>query len=196
MTEEEYLRDAYYRTSSDVAEDILAEQEKINSSDAIVFMYPVFWSEAPAKLVGWFDRVWSYGFAYGERTMKVLDKALVLCSVGNPRETLERFGFLESMKKVMLGDRLFGRAKRSGIHCLRQHLKGKRASREEVGQEASKGISKGGGTVFVAVGNRGLVLRGLWLPSCSSGYRHGFICKLSMDVTLHTTRLYQQHFPL
>ena len=52
MTEEEYLRDAYYRTSSDVAEDILAEQEKINSSDAIVFMYPVFWSEAPAKLVG------------------------------------------------------------------------------------------------------------------------------------------------
>ena len=111
MTEEEYLRDAYYRTSSDVAEDILAEQEKINSSDAIVFMYPVFWSEAPAKLVGWFDRVWSYGFAYGERTMKVLDKALVLCSVGNPRETLERFGFLDSMKKVMLGDRLFGRAK-------------------------------------------------------------------------------------
>jgi NAD(P)H dehydrogenase (quinone) len=111
MTEEEYLRDAYYRTSSDVAEDILAEQEKINSSDAIVFMYPVFWSEAPAKLVGWFDRVWSYGFAYGERTMKVLDKALVLCSVGNPRETLERFGFLDSMKKVMLGNRLFGRAK-------------------------------------------------------------------------------------
>lgn len=61
--------------------------------------------------MGWFDGVWSYGFAYGERTMKVLDKALVLCSVGNPRKTLERFGFLDSMKKVMLGDRLFGRAK-------------------------------------------------------------------------------------
>ena len=111
MTEEEYLRDANYRTVPDVAEDVLTEQEKINSSDAIVFIYPVFWTEAPAKLVGWFDRVWSYGFAYGEKTMKELDKALILCSAGNPIERLEQFGLLESMKKVMLGDRLFGRAK-------------------------------------------------------------------------------------
>ena len=111
MTEEEYLRDAYYRTSPDVSEDVLAEQKKINSSDAIVFIYPVFWTEAPAKLVGWFDRVWSYGFAYGEKTMKILDKALILCSAGNSRETLEQTGLLDSMKKVMLGDRLFGRAR-------------------------------------------------------------------------------------
>ena len=111
MTEEEYLRDANYRNTPDVAADVLAEQEKINSADAIVFIYPVFWTEAPAKLVGWFDRVWSYGFAYGEKTMKVLDKALILCSAGNPIERLEEFGLLESMKRVMLGDRLFGRAK-------------------------------------------------------------------------------------
>ena len=74
-------------------------------------MLPFFWTEAPAKLVGWFDRVWSYGFAYGEKTMKVLDKALILCSAGNPIERLEELGLLDSMKKVMLGDRLFGRAK-------------------------------------------------------------------------------------
>ena len=67
MTEQEYLRDAYYRNTPDPAGDVLAEQAKINASDAIVFIYPVFWSEAPAKLVGWFDRVWSYGFAYGKR---------------------------------------------------------------------------------------------------------------------------------
>ena len=111
MTEEEYLRDANYRDKPDVAADVLAEQEKINSSDAIAFIYPVFWTEAPAKLVGWFDRVWSYGFAYGEKTMKVLDKAMILCSAGNPIERLEEFGLLDSMKRVMLGDRLFGRAK-------------------------------------------------------------------------------------
>lgn len=113
MTEEEYLRDAYYRTTPDVAEDVLAEQEKVNSSDAIVFIYPVFWTEAPAKLVGWFDRVWSYGFAYGERTMKTLDKAVILCSAGNTIEHLEQFGLLDSMKRVMLGDRLSDRAKES-----------------------------------------------------------------------------------
>ncbi len=112
LMEEEYLRDANYRNTPNVAEDVLAEQEKINSADAIAFIYPVFWTEAPAKLVGWFDRVWSYGFAYGEKTMKVLDKAMILCSAGNPIERLEEFGLLDSMKRVMLGDRLFGRAKR------------------------------------------------------------------------------------
>ena len=113
MSEAEYLRDAYYKTVPDVAEDVRVEQEKINASDAIVFIYPVFGTEAPAKLVGWFDRVWTYGFAYGEKTMKMLDKAVILCSAGNPMERLEQFGLLDSMKKVMLGDRLFGRAKES-----------------------------------------------------------------------------------
>ncbi len=111
MTEEEYLRDAYYNDTPKVADDVLAEQEKINSADALAFIYPVFWTEAPAKLVGWFDRVWSYGFAYGEKTMKLLDKALILCSAGNSIERLEENGLLDSMKKVMLGDRLIGRAK-------------------------------------------------------------------------------------
>ena len=111
MTEQEYLRDANYRIFPEVASDVLAEQEKINSADAIAFIYPVFWTEAPARLVGWFDRVWSYGFAYGDKTMKFLDKAIILCSAGNPIEKLEQFGLLDSMKKVMLGDRLYGRAK-------------------------------------------------------------------------------------
>ena len=111
MTEAEYLRDANYRNTPDIAGDVLAEQEKINSSDAIVFIYPVFWTEAPGKLVGWFDRVWTYGFAYGDKTMKVLDKALILCSAGNPIDRLEQLGLPDSMKRVMLGDRLFGRAR-------------------------------------------------------------------------------------
>ena len=113
MKEEEYLRDANYRDTPAVADDVRKEQEKINSADAIAFVYPVFWTEATAMLVGWFDRVWSYGFAYGNKTMKLLDKAIILCSAGNSLDRLERFGLLDSMKKVMLGDRLFGRVKGS-----------------------------------------------------------------------------------
>ena len=113
MTEREYLRDAHYQNTPDVAADVLAEQAKINASDALVLIYPVFWTEAPAKLVGWFDRVWRYGFAYGDKTMKTLDKGLILCSAGNPMERLEQFGLLDSMKKVMLGDRLFGRVRQA-----------------------------------------------------------------------------------
>ena len=113
ISEEEYLRDAYYRSTPDVADDVKAEQEKINSADAIAFIYPVFWTEAPAKLVGWFDRVWTYGFAYGNKTMKMMEKAMILVSAGNPIERLESFGLLDSMKKVMFGDRLFERAKKT-----------------------------------------------------------------------------------
>ena len=113
ISEEEYLRDANYRNTPDVADDVKAEQEKINSADAIAFIYPVFWTEAPAKLVGWFDRVWTYGFAYGDKTMKMMEKAMILVSAGNPIERLESFGLLDSMKKVMFGDRLFGRAQKT-----------------------------------------------------------------------------------
>ncbi|MBO4346039.1 MAG: NAD(P)H-dependent oxidoreductase [Lachnospiraceae bacterium] len=113
ITEQEYLRDANYLTTPSVVPDVLAEHEKINSSDVIVFIYPIFWTEAPAKLVGWFDRVWSYGFAYGEKKMKKLKKAVILCSAGNTKERLEGFGLLGSMKKVMFGDRLYGRVEKT-----------------------------------------------------------------------------------
>ncbi|MDR2185491.1 MAG: NAD(P)H-dependent oxidoreductase [Treponema sp.] len=112
MSEAEYLREACYRRDAPVPDDVAAEQAKINSSGAIVFIYPVFWSDVPAKLAGWFDRVWTYGFAYGEnRTMKQLEKGLCLCSAGNTMEYLHKTGLLESMQRVMLKDRLFDRAK-------------------------------------------------------------------------------------
>ena len=111
MSEKEYLRDANYSTEPCLEADVLAEQAKINAADAIIFIYPVFWTEAPAKLIGWFDRVFTYGFAYGPKTMKVLEKGLILCTAGNTTEKLEQFGLLPSMKKVMFGDRLFNRVK-------------------------------------------------------------------------------------
>jgi NAD(P)H dehydrogenase (quinone) len=112
MSEAEYLREAYYRKDAPVPADVIAEQEKINSSDAIVFIFSLFWSDAPAKLVGWFDRVWTFGFAYGEnRTMKQLEKGLVMCSAGNTMEYFHRTGILGALEKVMLEDRLFDRVK-------------------------------------------------------------------------------------
>jgi NAD(P)H dehydrogenase (quinone) len=119
MSEAEYLREAYYRKEKPIPADVTAEQEKINSSDAIVFIFPLFWSEAPAKLVGWFDRVWTYGFAYGEnRSMKQLEKGLVLCSAGNTMEYFQRTGILGALEKVMLEDRLFDRVKSKELIIL------------------------------------------------------------------------------
>jgi NAD(P)H dehydrogenase (quinone) len=119
ISEAEYRREAFYLLDAPVPADVLAEQKKINASDAIAFIYPVFWSEAPAKLVGWFDRVWTYGFAYGDkRSMKQLEKGLVIVSAGNTMEYFERTGILDAMKKVILDDRLFDRVKTREILVL------------------------------------------------------------------------------
>jgi NAD(P)H dehydrogenase (quinone) len=112
ISEEEYKREAFYKRDAPLPADVRGEQEKINSSNAIVFIYPVFWSEAPAKLVGWFDRVWTYGFAYGDnRSIKQLEKGLVIVSAGNTMEYFRRTGILAAMKQVILTDRLFDRVK-------------------------------------------------------------------------------------
>ncbi|MDF2885764.1 MAG: flavodoxin family protein [Lacrimispora sp.] len=111
MSEDEYEREAYYRTDIPVADDVIEEQRKIQKSDAIVFIYPVFWTEAPAKLVGWFDRIWTSGFAYNPNPqMKVLKKALFILSAGKTMESLEETGESNAMRTVMLGDRIRNRA--------------------------------------------------------------------------------------
>ena len=118
MSETEYFREANYRADLPLSNDVLAEQEKINNCDVIVFIYPVFWTEAPAKLVGWFNRVWTYGFAYGDRSMKKLEKGLVICVAGRSLQNLKELGQYDAMKTVMLGDRLFDRVKEKNFIVL------------------------------------------------------------------------------
>jgi len=119
MSEDEYLREAYYKSELPLPADVIAEQEKINSSDAIAFIAPLFWSDVPAKLVGWFDRVWTYGFAYGEnRAMKQLEKGLVILSAGNTMEYFHQTGIYGALEKVMLYDRLFDRVKEKELIIL------------------------------------------------------------------------------
>lgn len=111
ISESEYIREGYYLSNLDVPTDVLDEQEKINAADAIVFIYPVFWTEAPAKLVGWFQRVWTDGFAYGEKpSMNTLKKALFLVNMGGSLKDEIRLKQVEAMKCVMLGDRIHNRA--------------------------------------------------------------------------------------
>ena len=143
MSEDEYLRDSNYNMIPQLADDVLAEQAKINAADAIAFIYPVFWTEAPAKLVGWFDRVWSYGFAYGNKTMKMLDKALFMCTTGHDFITLEQFGFLESMKNVMIGDRLAKRVSESDFVVFDGMSKEKKSRQDNWEKHLETAYNKG-----------------------------------------------------
>ena len=110
MSEEEYEREGFAKTALPIPPDVLAEQEKIEKADCIIFLYPVWWSDCPAKLKGWFDRVYSVGYAYGQnetsRKMKTIPYGLVICTAGHPNTFLHEIEMAQSMEKIMLEDRL------------------------------------------------------------------------------------------
>lgn len=125
MSENEYLREAFYDLDAPVPLDVLKEQEKINGSDVIAFIYPDFWTASPAMLEGWFQRVWTYGYTYGEKpTMKSLDKAIFLITMGGSLDDEIRKIQLEAMKTVMVGDRIRNRAKKCEVYAFDQMTRG------------------------------------------------------------------------
>lgn len=56
--------------------DVLREQERIDRSDALVLVYPVYWWSFPGQLKGWIDRVFSNGWAYSETPEGHIEKRL------------------------------------------------------------------------------------------------------------------------
>lgn len=96
MTEEEYEREGYANMELPLPNDVLEEHKKIAKADCIVFLYPLWWSDCPAKMKGWFDRVYTVGYAYGYnadgqkvQTMKKVKSGIVVCTAGHPNEFLE-----------------------------------------------------------------------------------------------------------
>lgn len=125
LTEEEYNREAYYKEELPIPSDVAAEQQKINWADMLIFIYPVFWTEAPAKLCGWFQRVWTYGFAYGpEHTMKSLEKTLFFVIMGGSMQDPVRREQIEAMKCVMLGDRMHARTEQAEYYVFDEMTRG------------------------------------------------------------------------
>ncbi|WP_460951965.1 NAD(P)H-dependent oxidoreductase [Spirosoma daeguense] len=110
MTEQEYEREGFARTELPIADDVRLEHQKIEKADCILFVYPVWWSDCPAKLKGWFDRVYSVGYAYGygesTQRMKTISLGMVICTAGHPNHFLTEIGIAQSMETVMLADRL------------------------------------------------------------------------------------------
>lgn len=60
----EQAGDAYAR--GQLGPGVQAEQEKLAAAELLVIQFPLWWYGMPAILKGWFDRVLSSGFAYGD----------------------------------------------------------------------------------------------------------------------------------
>ena len=128
------MKEAFYCEENPIGEDVHAEHKKINSADVIAFIYPDFWTASPAMLEGWFQRVWTYGFAYGDLPkMKVLEKALFLITMGGSSKDEIRKTQVEAMRTVMEGDRIRNRAKACEMYVFDEMTRGygNDANREE-----------------------------------------------------------------
>ena len=125
MSEAEYIREGFYKLEEPVAEDVREEQKKINNADVIAFIYPDFWTASPAMLEGWFQRVWTYGFAYGNQpSMKTLNKAIFLITMGGSLKDEIRREQLQAMKTIMIGDRIRNRAEECEVHVFDEMTRG------------------------------------------------------------------------
>lgn len=88
-----------------VAKDVKKEQEYLEWADFISFIYPIWW-EIPAMMKGYFDRVFSYGYAYkleGDQPKGLLPKKKVLKynSMGTPRSIYEKNGLRQAYEKAI-----------------------------------------------------------------------------------------------
>lgn len=110
MSETEYQREGLQQPERIRPDDVLEEQKKLNNADGVIFLYPIWWSDCPAIMKGWFDRVYTLNYAYGyddtlNSRMKQIKYGLALCTAGNNMEILENKKIALAMKTIMLKDR-------------------------------------------------------------------------------------------
>jgi NAD(P)H dehydrogenase (quinone) len=92
--------------------DVLEQQRKIAASDALVFIAPVWFVGYPAILKGWFERVFTLGFAFGlsaegwrgdvrGRVPLLTHKKALIINTTLFDETTYGSGFGEAMMRLM-----------------------------------------------------------------------------------------------
>ena len=84
--------------------DVLAEQQRLARTDALVLVYPVYWWSFPALLKGWIERVFTQGWAYEEHADGTLVKKLghlpvhLVALGGATLRTYARHGYFGAMR--------------------------------------------------------------------------------------------------
>lgn len=66
-----------YNNYPDFQIDTQAEQERLLKAKTIVCQYPIHWNHSPALLNLWFEKVFTYGWAYGQGAGALKGKRLL-----------------------------------------------------------------------------------------------------------------------
>lgn len=86
------------------APDVLKEQEDVRWAELLIFIFPIWWLERPAMLKGWFERVFSAGFAYRMNMQGLVGlltdkKALIITTSGGDCQVMG--GTLKALKTTV-----------------------------------------------------------------------------------------------
>ncbi|MDP9968913.1 NAD(P)H dehydrogenase (quinone) [Variovorax paradoxus] len=89
------LEQRHAATHHSLANDIVAELDKLLRADLVIFQFPLWWFGLPAILKGWIDRVFVSGVVYGrsnifERGKLKGKRALVSVTTGGPAASFGR----------------------------------------------------------------------------------------------------------
>ena len=95
-----------FNSRGDLDEDIQEYQARVDQADALVFITPIYWWSVPAMLKGWFDRVFTHGWAYdydlengGKVVGKLRDRTVFVLSLGaTGQDGYERHGYDKAFK--------------------------------------------------------------------------------------------------
>ncbi|MFX0068898.1 MAG: NAD(P)H-dependent oxidoreductase [Promethearchaeota archaeon] len=87
-------------------QDVLDQQEKVSQADAMAFIYPTVGFYLPSILMGWQERIFSFGFAYtaGKEGTKGLlgdKKAINISTTGMSEEFYRASGTGDATKKLI-----------------------------------------------------------------------------------------------
>ncbi|KJD45937.1 NAD(P)H oxidoreductase [Paenibacillus terrae] len=100
------------------SDEVLSEMERIKSSDAMVFIFPVWWYSFPAIMKGYIDRVWNLGFAYGEIKLPI-NKIRWIALVGDTQSHFRKRDYDTMMEKYMnIGMAEYVGVKDSQVHFM------------------------------------------------------------------------------
>ncbi len=83
-------------------EDVRREQAAVAWAEVLAFIYPLWWFDRPAVLKGWFDRVFTNGFAFrfdeaGIQGLLRGKRAFVLVTAGGREADFEAIGAREHL---------------------------------------------------------------------------------------------------
>jgi len=83
--------------------EVREEHEKVQWCDIIIFIFPLYWWSFPGILKNWVDRIFSMGFAYGQKGNVTLKgrKGMMIYTTGGPKEFHKSIGMEDASWKMM-----------------------------------------------------------------------------------------------